>query len=250
MRWELCEGPAALNKRAAELLLEALSANVPAVLGLSAAPGLQGLYEEVAERCRSETPELQQVRAFPLAETVGLPATHPDSASATLRRQLFEPLGLPAANVYVPDATGERLLSRQPELGLEEALMLECQAYEDALAAAGSLTLTVLELEADGSIAGNRPGASPTSRTRVVEPVSGGLRQLTVGLATLLEADAIVLLASGASKAAAVARLVRAEPAPEDFPVAVLQGHPDVTLLIDRDAASGVSLLSQVYPQS
>lgn len=239
MRWEICEDHARLSARAGELLLEALTANVPVVLGLSAGSALGGLYSNVVERCRSgERLQLQQVRAFPLQERVGLPSAHPDSASSSLRQQLFDPLGLPAGNAHVPDATGERLLSRQPELGLEEALMLECQAYEDALAAAGSLTLTFLELGPDGGIAGNGPGSGFGSRTRIVEPAGGGPRVLSIGIATLLESDAIVLLASGAEGAAAVARLARVEAAAEDFPASVLKQHPDVTVLVDRAAAA------------
>jgi glucosamine-6-phosphate deaminase len=44
-------------------------------------------------------------------------------------------------------------------------------------------------------------------------------------------------LASGVSKAPAIKRLIYG-PISEEFPASVLKNHPDVTVILDREAAS------------
>jgi glucosamine-6-phosphate deaminase len=62
-----------------------------------------------------------------------------------------------------------------------------------------------------------------------------------MGIETIMESKQILLLASGDSKKEAVYRLVNGEETP-DFPASILHRHPNVTVILDRDAASLLSV--------
>ena len=60
---------------------------------------------------------------------------------------------------------------------------------------------------------------------------------LTMGIGTILKARRILLLASGENKAQAIKKTVQGLVTTE-CPASFLQTHPDVTLLLDREAAA------------
>ena len=62
---------------------------------------------------------------------------------------------------------------------------------------------------------------------------------ITQGLGTIMEARSILLLALGSAKSEAVEAMVRG-PISEDCPASILQQHPSVTVILDRDAATVV----------
>jgi glucosamine-6-phosphate deaminase len=60
---------------------------------------------------------------------------------------------------------------------------------------------------------------------------------LTRGLATIMRATRIELIAAGAHKAAAVTQALHG-PITEQCPASILQRHPDVHVSLDHDAAA------------
>ena len=58
-----------------------------------------------------------------------------------------------------------------------------------------------------------------------------------MGIGTILEARRIMLLASGSAKAKAVAKAIEG-PITASVSASALQLHPDVTFLVDEDAAT------------
>jgi glucosamine-6-phosphate deaminase len=252
MRWEVVESYEELSLRAAELLLAALDARPSLVLGLPTGRTPEGMYDRVVALCRRQRHCFAEATSFNLDEYVGIPPEHPASYASYMRRHLFDPIDFPPQRRHVPDGTAREVLERYPDLPLERALALECERYEATLGAAGGLSLTFLGLGRNGHIAFNEPGSPWASRTRVVvlEETTrranaagfGNLaevpkRAITMGVGTILESGAIVLLASGAAKAPVVRRLHDLE-ASEQLPAAALHRHPEVTVLVDREAAS------------
>jgi glucosamine-6-phosphate deaminase len=117
--------------------------------------------------------------------------------------------------------------------------------------AAGGIDLQLLGIGRNGHLGFAEPGSSLASRTGLVvlteETVTDNARffdspdqvpryAITMGVATILEARSVLLLASGSSKAGAVARAVEG-PITSQVPASALQLHPDVTLLVDEEAA-------------
>jgi len=69
-----------------------------------------------------------------------------------------------------------------------------------------------------------------------------------MGIATILEAQSILLLATGAGKAKAVAGCVEG-PISASVPASALQLHPQVTIVLDN-AAAGLLSHAEYYRDS
>jgi glucosamine-6-phosphate deaminase len=251
MKWQFVEDYEELSDSAALLLLDALDRNPQIVLGLPTGGTPLGMYRHLVDKCRSSSHCFEGATTFNLDEYVGIDSSHPGSYCAYMRQNLFSHVDLRPERIHVPDGTGRRILSRHSGLSLEEALELECSDYEDRIIRAGCLQLTVLGLGQNGHIAFNEPGTGFDARTRVVE-LSASTRlanaryfpdeevpsqAITMGIATILDSAAIVLLASGESKASAIDQLANGAIS-TDFPASALKRHHDVTVIVDRAAAS------------
>lgn len=211
-----------------------------AVLGLATGSTPLPTYRALVRRHRAGTgPSYAQVQTFNLDEYVGLPPGHPESYRATIARELTDDLGLPPERVHGPDPDPAGL----PTAGVR---------YDEAIARAGGADLQLLGIGTDGHLAFNEPGSSLSSRTRL-KTLSAQTRHdnarffgsadqvprhvLTQGLGTILEARHLVLIATGAGKAAALAAAVEG-PLSASCPASVLQLHPHVSVLVDAEAAS------------
>ncbi len=250
LRWETVSGYDALSERAAERVLGAIIHQPRLVLGLPTGRTPEGMYAHLVQHCVGQERCFDGVKTFNLDEYVGLKPDHPGSYARYMQQRLFDHVGLFEGDIFIPDGLAEDVLADEPDLPMHQALERECERYERAIADAGGLDLTVLGLGRNGHIAFNEPGSPFDSRTRVVRLDDETRRAnaqyfgngdvpewaITMGLATILASKSIVLLASGASKAEAVARL-RHGPVAESFPASLLHLHDDVTVLVDREAA-------------
>ncbi|MCR1786594.1 glucosamine-6-phosphate deaminase [Nocardioides carbamazepini] len=210
-----------------------------AVLGLATGSTPLPTYRELIRRHEAGSgPSYDGVRCFTLDEYVGLAADHPESYRATIARELTDPLGIPADRVHGPDPAPDGLATAG-------------ERYEEALVAAGGVDVQILGIGADGHLAFNEPGSSLASLTRLKTLTEETRRDnarffdsiddvprhvLTQGLGTILRARHLVLLATGAGKAAALAAAVEG-PLSASCPASVLQLHPHVTVLADAAAA-------------
>lgn len=213
------------------------------VLGLATGSSPLPVYRELVRRHAEEGLSLAHARAFLLDEYVGLPAGHPESYREVIRRELTGLVDLPDSAVQSPDGGSDDIRTAGPR-------------YDEAIRAAGGVDLQLLGIGSDGHIAFNEPGSSLASRTRLktlteqtrddnarffdhVDDVP--YHVLTQGLGTIMEARHLVLVAMGAGKADAVAAMVEG-PVSQFCPGSVTQMHPHVTVLLDEDAAVGLSL--------
>lgn len=226
-------------------VIEALLRRRPdAVLGLATGSSPLAVYDELARRHTEEGLSFARARGFTLDEYVGLPAEHPERYRNVIGRELVDRLDWPAERVHGPD-------------GLATDLPAACADYERAIADAGGVDVQLLGVGTDGHVGFNEPGSSLGSRTRLKSltrqtrtdnarffdgDVDAVPRHcLTQGLATIRDARHLLLLATGAGKAEAIAQLVEG-PVSARWPATVLQWHPHVTVLVDEDAASRLEL--------
>lgn len=208
-------------------------------LGLATGSSPEGLYAELIRRHREEGLSFAHARAFLLDEYRGLPAEHPQSYYATIRRILTGALDIP------DDAV------RSPRGDAADAAA-EAARYDASIAAAGGVDLQILGVGRNGHIAFNEPTCSLASRTREVRLTASTIEAnsrffdspqdvptsaLTQGIGTILEARRIVLIAQGEQKAEAIAQAVEG-PIAALWPVTALQLHPHATLVIDDAAAA------------
>lgn len=236
--------PEAAAVRAASRVASLVRRRPDCVLALSSGSTPVRVYQELVRLHRESGLDFSQVRTFNLDEYVGLDRDDPRSFAAYIGKHLIRHVNLGRDRAESPDG-------RAPDP------VAECARYEAAIAAAGGLDLALLGIGADGHIAFNEPGSSLRSRTRVKTLARKTLRAnapgfgdaadvprlaLTMGIGTLLDARACVLLAFGAEKAQAVQAAVEG-PVTAQVPASALQLHPEVSVVLDEAAASDLARL-------
>lgn len=238
----ICRSAQVAAIRLADILEQAILNRPDLTMGLATGRTSSAAYEELVLRHHQNTElAFRQVTTFNTDEFVPLPATHPMSARYLMNYRLFRHVDIQLENTYIPH-------------GDNPDLQAECKAYEAMLSARGGLDLVVLGLGHNGHVGFNEPGSSARSRTRVVEfttstlaALSDGYRfksidetprqAISMGLGTILAAKHILLIATGISKAYAVHRMFDCRPGPS-VPASLLLAHPNLTVIVDTDAAS------------
>lgn len=215
-----------------------------AVLGLATGSSPLKVYDELVRRHVQEGLSFAGVRAFMLDEYVGLPVDHPERYRNVIETEIASRVDFAPGAVQGPDGNAEDLVAA-------------CAAYEESIAGAGGVDLQILGIGTDGHIAFNEPGSSLASRTRI-KTLTAQTREdnarffgddvervprhcLTQGLATIMSARHLVLLATGKGKAEAVHQLVEG-PISAMWPATIMQMHPHATVLVDDAAASRLQL--------
>jgi glucosamine-6-phosphate deaminase len=215
---------AAIGSAAADIVAEVVQFKPDAVVTLPTGTTPLPMFDVLAARAARREIDFSRVRFFSLDDYLGLDGTEPNSLTAWLRQTLLDRINLDPERTHLIPAG-----ATDPEAA--------AVAYDRELADAGGFDLAVLGIGANGHIAFNEPGSRVDTRTRVVDlspetraqaaaywqgrlPVPS--KAMTIGIANLLEARRIVLLASGATKAAALQRALEG-PVNSDCPASFLQ---------------------------
>lgn len=230
---------------AADAIAALLERKPDAVLGLATGSSPLAIYDELAARYEAGEISFRQARAFTLDEYVGLPADHPQRYRTVIEDVFVSRVDFVPGAVEGPD-------------GLATDIPAACAAYENAIRAAGGVDLQILGIGTDGHIAFNEPGSSLASRTRIktltrqtrldnarffdddVDAVP--THCLTQGLATIMAARHVILVATGRGKAEAVHQLTEGAVSAL-WPATILQHHPHATVLLDDAAARRLQLV-------
>ncbi|HYF92397.1 MAG TPA: glucosamine-6-phosphate deaminase [Symbiobacteriaceae bacterium] len=198
------------------------------------------VYEQWVPALRREGLSLLGLAVFNLDEYHPIAPDHPESYRNYMQQRLFRffPPGrqeIPNGQAPDPDAEAER--------------------YEQAIAAAGGIDYLFLTLGHNGHIAFNEPGESFGTRTRKIRltestiaanarffdrPQDVPTHALTMGIRTIMAARHLLFVATGVGKAPAVRAMLEG-PLTTALPASVLRLHPDVTVILDADAAAALS---------
>ena len=238
-RVEIFPNDRAAGRALARRIVAALAGNPGLILGLPTGKTPVGFYHELASIALSGHADFSSATTFNLDEFVGIPHTHPGSYRQFMEHHLFSRVNLRPENIHFLDGSA-------PDPAAE------CLRYERAIAAAGGIDFQILGIGTNGHIGFNEPAPELQARTHRVtlRPetrrsnaalFNGDVRAvpaeaLSMGMATILQARTIVLLATGRTKAGCIERLVRG-PITTALPASFLQVHHDVTLMIDEPAA-------------
>ncbi|ACB74294.1 glucosamine-6-phosphate deaminase [Opitutus terrae] len=212
----------------------------PVVLGLATGSTPVAFYAELVRLHREEHLSFANVVTFNLDEYYPLPPEHPQSYRRFMQVHLFDHVDISPANIHLPSGT----------VAAAE-IDAHCRAYEEAIRAAGGIDFQILGIGRTGHIGFNEPGSSRRSRTRLVtlDPLtrrdaSGDFGDeehtpryaLSMGVATILEARQVVLMAWGQHKAAVVRAAVEGEMTPQ-VTASFLQEHDHALFVLDQTAA-------------
>jgi glucosamine-6-phosphate deaminase len=227
--------------RIAELVRARAAAGKPAVLGLATGSTPIGAYRELVRMHREEGLSFAHVVTFNLDEYYPMAPGSLHSYHRFMWENLFSRLDIRRENVHIPRGD-------LPRDQVEE----ECRRYETAIRDAGGTDLQLLGIGRTGHIGFNEPGSGLESRTRLitldlVTRKDGAAdffgeenvprEAITMGVATILEAREILILATGEHKAHIVRRAVEGE-VDHEVAATFLQRHPATTFYLDNAAGA------------
>jgi glucosamine-6-phosphate deaminase len=233
-----------IAKRIAEIIGERRAAGGHAVLGLATGSTPIGIYRELIKMHREEGLDFSDVVTFNLDEYYPMEPQSIHSYVRYMRENLFNHINVKPQNVHIPRGDVPR-----------DDVDDECDAYEAAIKAAGGIDLQILGIGKTGHIGFNEPGSGVDSRTRRISLDTVTRRDaagdffgednvpteaITMGVATIMEAREIALIATGEHKAAIIRRAVEGEPDP-DVAATYLQQHPNAVFYVDPAAAADLT---------
>lgn len=227
----------ALSKEGYRIVEAVLKAKQDACLGLATGSTPLGLYKEMIAGYKKGL-SYKKVTSYNLDEYAGLGEGDSQSYRTFMNENLFSHIDIDISNTHVPDGKNANLESA-------------CRSYNDMLAK-NVRDIQILGIGVNGHIAFNEPGTDFESVTHVVELSEDTVlqnarffdsasevpkRAISMGIANIMEAKAVVLFASGPNKAQAVYDTVKGEISPR-CPASVIRTHAHSYLIADKAAAA------------
>lgn len=219
------------------------------VLGLPTGSTPLGMYKQLIKFCQAGDISFKYVKTFNMDEYCGLPRDHPESYHYFMWSNFFKHIDIDPKNVHLLDGNAEDLCA-------------ECNRYEEDIKKAGGIHLFVGGIGPDGHIAFNEPGSSLVSRTRIktlaLETVIANSRffgndiskvpkfALTVGVGTVMDAEEVMVLITGTSKAFALHKAIE-DGVSHMWTVSAFQQHPHAIFVCDEGATNELKVKTVKY---
>jgi len=216
-----------MSEKAAEIIIKQIKNKPNSVVGFATGKTVLGLYSHLAK----SKLDFSKVKTFNLDEYYPIKRKDRNSFYYFMHKNLFDKININPENIHL--LNGE---AKNPKK--------ECENYEEKIKK-NPIDLQILGLGVNGHIAFNEPGSLKSSKTRLVNLSKSTIKinktkskkALTMGIATIMNAKKIILLASGRSKAEAIKRLIEGKE-DEKWPVSFLKGHKNLVVIIDKEAGS------------
>ncbi|MDY3551961.1 glucosamine-6-phosphate deaminase [Gemmata sp. JC717] len=220
------------------------------VLGLATGSTPVSLYRELIRLHKEEGLDFSRVVTFNLDEYYPMPKESQHSYFRWMHETLFSHINVKWENIHIPDG------ALKPD-----EVDAACEEYDEKIRSFGGIDIQVLGIGRTGHIAFNEPGSPQNSRTRLVTLDSITRRDaadgfsgeknvphhaLTMGVASILEARRIFLMAFGEHKASIVYKAVEQAPT-EAISASFLQEHRDATFVLDEAAAAELTAIKRPW---
>ena len=227
-----------VSETAAKIIAKTIIEKPDAVLGLPTGTSPIGTYKKLIEYYKAGLLSFAKVNTVNLDEYVGLSHSHEQSYHYFMNDNLFSHIDIPKKNARVPDGTGDNLDKN-------------CKDY-DAILEKYPRDLQLLGIGGNGHIGFNEPNTPFDSKTHIVtltektkkdnsrlfkEGEKVPEKAITMGISEICQAKKIVLVANGKNKADAVYDMISGRVS-ENCPASILQLHPDVVIVLDKEAAA------------
>lgn len=226
-----------MSRKAANIISSQIVTKPNSVLGLATGSTPIGTYKCLAERYAQGDLDFSAITSVNLDEYRGLPHENDQSYYYFMNENLFSKVNIDVNNTYVPDGT---------IADAKEA----CSKYEEIIASTGGIDLQLLGLGHNGHIGFNEPDEVFPKLTHCVDLTESTIQAnarffatkedvptqaYTMGIQTIMNAKKILVVVSGADKAAIVKKAFLGEVTPL-VPASILQLHHDVTVVGDEAA--------------
>ncbi len=232
-----------MSKTAADMFETEIGNNPELVLGLATGSTPIGTYKELVRRHIEKGLDFSRTKSFNLDEYVGLSGDNPNSYRHFMNEHLFNHINIEKENTHVPD-------------GLTENPEAYGKKYDQMILESGGIGIQLLGIGSNGHIAFNEPDEELPVETGLVElseqTVEDNARffqsvehvptqAISMGMGSIMKAEKIIILASGEGKSEVLSELLNRGKVTSRIPATFLLLHPDVTLICDEEAYSGVN---------
>ncbi|MBU3158241.1 glucosamine-6-phosphate deaminase [Clostridium frigoris] len=228
-----------MSKRAALMVASQVTLKPDSVLGLATGDTPSGMYKELIKLYNKKEVDFKEVRTFNLDEYYGLNPENSQSYYKYMMNNLFNSINISTKNINMPD-------------GMAKDVDDFCSLYEKKIKTLGGIDMQVLGIGGNGHIGFNEPNINFEAQTHLVnldeQTIEANSRffksieyvpvkAISMGIKTIMNSKKIILLANGLNKAEAIEKAVKGKINPS-IPASILQLHNDVTIIIDKEAAS------------
>ena len=239
MQVYVAESYADMSRKAANILSAQVILKPDTVMGLATGSSPVGTYQQLIEWYKKGDLDFAQVRTVNLDEYAGLAPEHSQSYRRFMQENFFDHINIPRENTHVPN-------------GLAPDLEAECRRYNQVIQSLGGIDIQLLGMGHNGHIGFNEPGQAFELETHVVDLTDNTIEAnarffasrdevprhaITMGIKSIMQAQRIVMVVSGADKADIV-RAAFAGPVVPQVPASILQMHPNFILVGDKAALS------------
>ncbi len=238
----ICNNYIEMSRYAAQIIAKQIKVRPSAVLGLATGSTPVGTYHELIKMNRAGKLDFSKITTFNLDEYYRIEKHNPQSYHYFMHKHLFSHININSGSIHIPD-------------GDVDCADEECRRYDCMIEQAGGIDLQILGLGANGHIGFNEPSSALFSNTHLtpltIETIQANSRffaniddvpkyAITMGMSSILQAKKILLLITGSSKAKIAAEIFKGR-ITTDIPATLLQLHPDITVIMDREAASCIA---------
>jgi glucosamine-6-phosphate deaminase len=227
---------------AAEWVTTLLKEKKNPVLGLATGSTPISLYRVLVQQYQAGQTSFANATTFNLDEYFDIADENPQSYRSFMQQHLFDHVDIDQNKTFLPNCKSGQ---NPREQGI---------AYENAISQAGGIDLQILGIGANGHIGFNEPSSSLASRTRIKTLTQQTLTDnsrlfaadevqptlaMTMGIATIMDARYVLLMATGKNKAQAVKSMITGSVSAH-CPASILQMHENAIILLDKEAASAI----------
>ena len=228
-----------MSRKAANIISAQIIMKPNAVLGLATGSSPLGVYSQLIEWYKKGDLDFREVRTVNLDEYKGLSPENVQSYAYFMKKNLFDQVNIDPSNTNIPN-------------GLEEDEAAECARYNQIIAALGGIDLQLLGIGPNGHIGFNEPGEAFEKETHCVKLTDTTVQTnarffetkdqvpgyaYSMGIKSIMQAERILLIASGKDKADAVNRMLTGPISPS-CPASILQLHNHAVVVADEKALS------------
>lgn len=227
-----------MSKKAAQIVSSQIILKPNSVIGLATGSTPEGMYKELVKMHKEEGLDFSNITTFNLDEYYMIDKANKQSYNYFMHNNLFNHVNIDIQNINMLN-------------GITKNIEEECKRYEEEIFKCGGIDLQVLGVGRNGHIGFNEPDFKFEAITHLVELDEETIKAnsrffkneedvptkaLSMGMKTIMNSRKIILLANGKEKAEAIKQAVKGSIMPET-PVSILQLHPDVTIIIDKEAS-------------
>lgn len=240
MRIIKCGNYEEISKEASKIVAGQIFVKPDSILGLATGSTPVGMYTNLIKMYKSGEIDFSEVKTFNLDEYYPISQDNDQSYYYFMQENLFKGINVKPENIHIPN-------------GSVKDYEAECKNYDKMIEEAGYVDLQILGIGQNGHIGFNEPDETLIAGTHLTSLTESTINAnsrffekiedvptsaLTMGIATILKAKKILLLASGKSKHDVVKALLN-DNITTSNPATLLKVHPDVVLICDEEAYNG-----------